>query len=87
MREQQGQASAPELADYITLGSWVELQHNAAVPTRSSADWIVKQYRRELVECGALIPGRGRTGSLVHRALFPRAVVAILKRRALERAA
>ena len=55
--------------------------------TRSALDWFIKRNRRELVELGVLIPREGRAGSLVLIEGFPRAVVQILRRRALERAA
>lgn len=78
----QQPAETSALEDFIRLGDWVKQSHMPAVPTRSSADWLVKMHRAELVACGALIPGRGRSGSLVHRKLFPQAIVGILKRQA-----
>jgi hypothetical protein len=73
----------PDLADYMTVGDWLDGHAGAFFQTRSSLDWFIKRNRRELVELGALIPREGRAGSLVSRARMAAAVLAIHKRRAL----
>lgn len=76
-----------ELDGYTTVGDWLDRYAGPFFETRSSFDWFVKRNRQELVERGALIPREGRSGSLVSRDKFPKAVVDILRRRALGKAA
>jgi hypothetical protein len=76
-----------DLAGYTTLGDWLDRHAGPFFATRSSLDWFIKRHRRELVEMGALIPREGRSGSLLSIAKFPKAVVDILRRRALGKAA
>lgn len=78
---------ASALAGYMTLSEWVDRHAGPFFETKASVDWFVKRHRRELIEADALIPREGRAGSLVSLERFPRAVVAIFKRRALEKAA
>lgn len=86
--EQQQQQSAPsELAAYTSVGDWLDRHAGPFFETRSSLDWFIKRHRRELIEVGALIPREGRSGSLVSIEEFPRAVIKILRRRALEKPA
>jgi hypothetical protein len=74
------------LAGYATVGDWLDRGGGGPFfQTRSSLDWFIKRNRRELVECGALIPREGRSGSLLSQDEFPKAVVRILKRRAIEK--
>lgn len=80
---QQQQAGAPELAGYANIGDWLDREAGPFFETRSSLDWFIKRNRRELVESGALIPRAGRSGSLVSVEKFPKAVLSILRRRAL----
>ena len=92
METQQQDRAAPaadqagDLAGYTSVGDWLDRFAGPFFETRSSLDWFIKRHRRELVEAGALIPREGRSGSLVSIELFPKSVVAILKRRALEKA-
>lgn len=77
-----------DLTGYSGLGDWLDSGRGGPFfETRSSLQWFVKRNRRELIECGALIPREGRSGSLIDNNKFPKAVVTILKRRALEKAA
>ena len=76
-----------DLADYTTVGDWLDRHAGPFFETRSSLDWFLKRNRRELVEIGALITREGRSGSLVSIERFPKAVVDILRRRALSKAA
>jgi hypothetical protein len=71
-----------ELAGYTKSGDWVDRFAGQFFQTRSSFDWFVKQNRRELIETGALIPRGGRSGSLVSIEKMPKAVIAILRRKA-----
>jgi hypothetical protein len=77
----------PNLAGYMSVGDWLDRNAGAFFETRSSLDWFIKRHRRELVESGALIPREGRSGSLVDTEEFPKAVVRILRRRALGKVA
>jgi hypothetical protein len=74
---------ASELAGYRTVGDWLDHYAGPFFSTRSSFEWLVKRNRDELVEVGALIPRQGRSGSLVSVERMPKAVLEILKRRAL----
>ena len=76
-------AETSALAGYITAVEWADRYAGSVFPTRSSLDWFIKHNRRELIEAGALIPRHGRSGSLVSSEAFPRAVIEILRRRAL----
>ncbi len=76
-----------DLAGYTTVSDWLDHYAGPFFETRSSFDWFVKRHRDELVESDALIVRQGRAGSLVSKEKFPRAVVAILRREALHRAA
>ena len=76
-----------DLAGYTSVGDWLDRYAGPFFETRSALDWFVRRHRRELVEIGALIPREGRSGSLVSIEKFPKAVVAILRRRALDRTA
>jgi hypothetical protein len=81
-------ASAPaNLSDYTPTGDWLDQFAGPFFDTRAAFDWFVKRNRRELIERGALIPRAGRAGSLVSISRMSTAVVDILRRRALERAA
>ena len=75
------------LAGFTSVGDWLDRYAGPFFETRSALDWFIKRNRRELVEDGALIPREGRAGSLVSIEGFPKAIVRILRRRALERAA
>jgi len=55
--------------------------------TRSSWEWFVKRNRDELIRAHALIPRGGRSGSLASVDRTGKAVIRILKRRALDKAA
>jgi hypothetical protein len=83
--EQQQQTS--ELAGYTSVGDWLDHHAGPFFETRSSLDWFLKRNRRELIEVGALLPREGRAGSLLSVEKFPQVVIAILKRRALEKTA
>ncbi len=86
MDSQQLPAENSALAGYKTLAEYVAQGHGGPFfESKSAADWFVKRHRRELIEADALIPREGRAGSLVSLEKFPQAVVAILKRRALEK--
>ena len=76
-----------DLAGYTSVGDWLDRHAGPFFETRSSLDWFIKRNPRELVEIGALIPREGRSGSLVSMERFPRAVVGILRRRALSKVA
>ena len=76
-----------DLAGYTTLADWLDRFAGPFFETRSSFDWFIKRHRRELVETGALIPREGRSGSLISIDEMPKAVVRILRRRALAKAA
>ena len=76
-----------DLGAYTGVGDWLDRYAGPFLETRSSLDWFIKRNRRELVEYGALIPREGRSGSLLSIERFPKAVIKILKRRALERSA
>jgi hypothetical protein len=86
---QQHNGPASELAGYTTVGDWLDHHAGPFFQTRSSFDWFIKRNRDELIELGALIPRGGRSGSLVSVERMPKAVISILKRKALgvERAA
>ena len=86
-KQQSDDAAAPELAGYTSVGDWLDRYAGPFFETRSSLDWFIKRNRRELVEGGALIPREGRSGSLVSLEQFPKAVIRILKRRALDKVA
>ena len=75
------------LTDYTSVGDRLDHHAGPFFETRSSLDWFIKRNRRELVEIGALIPREGRSGSLISVESFPKAVVDILRRRALSKAA
>lgn len=75
------------LTDYMSTGDWLDQHAGPFFDTRASFEWFVKRNRRELVERGALIPRAGRAGSLVSVSRMATAVVDILRRKALERAA
>jgi len=75
------------LTDYTSVGDRLDHHAGPFFETRSSLDWFIKRNRRELVEIGALIPREGRSGSLISVERFPKAVVDILRRRALSKAA
>ena len=74
------QQPAASLADYVNASAWLEREPNAFFPTKSSLDWFIKSHRAELVEKGALIPGQGRAGSLVHPGRLSAAVIEIRTR-------
>src|SRR5438034_11798052 len=73
------------LADYATLTEWLDHDAGPFFPTRSGVEWFIKMNRPELVSSGALIPRAGRAGSLVHRTMFPKLVIAIHRRMAERR--
>jgi len=75
------------LTDYTSVGDRLDHHAGPFFETRSSLDWFIKRNRRELVEIGALIPREGHSGSLISVESFPKAVVDILRRRALSKAA
>ena len=79
-------AAAPSqpLGCYTSVADWQQREAGAFFETRASVDWFIKRHRQELVEIGALIPRAGRAGSLINRELFPKAVLAILRRSALD---
>ena len=81
----QQRAETSALAGYMTLTEWVQLHAGPFFETRSSVEWFVKQNRRELIEADALLPREGRAGSLVSIEKFPKSVIGILKRKALEK--
>jgi hypothetical protein len=86
MEPQAQQAPAPpDLAGFTSVGDWLDRYAGPFFETRSSIDWFIKRNRRELIELGALIPREGRSGSLVSIELFPKAVIQILRRRALDK--
>ena len=85
--QQQQPAQVSELAGYTSVGEWLDRHAGPFFETRSSLDWFIKRHRRELIEAGALIPREGRSGSLIEPDKFGHAVIDILKRRALEKAA
>ena len=86
--KQQEPAPVSELDGYTSVGEWFDGGHAGAFfPTRCSADWFIKNNRRELIEAGALIPRAGRSGSLIKSDKFGPVVIHILRRRALEKAA
>ena len=76
-----------ELAGFTSVGEWLDRHAGPFFETRSSLDWFIKRNRRELIEVGALIPREGRSGSLVEPEKLGHAVIDILRRRALEKAA
>ena len=76
-----------DLTGWSSVADWLDRHAGPFFETRSSLDWFIKRNRRELVEIGALIPREGRSGSLISTERFPKAVVAILRRRALDRTA
>jgi hypothetical protein len=76
-----------DLTEYTTVADWLDRHAGPFFDTRSALDWFIKRNRRELIERGALLPRSGRSGSLVSKSRMPVAVVDILRRRALERAA
>jgi hypothetical protein len=82
---QQQPAPVSELAGYTSVADWLDRHAGPFFETRSSIDWFIRAHRRELIEDGALIPREGRSGSLISIERFPRAVIAILRRRALGR--
>lgn len=84
MSEHQHTGSASELVGYTTVGDWLDRYAGPFFSTRSSFDWFVKRNRDELVEVGALIPRHGRSGSLVSVDRMPKAVIQILRRKALD---
>jgi hypothetical protein len=87
-RETPGaEPAVPELAGYASAGDWLDRHAGPFFETRSSLDWFIKRNRRELVESGALIPREGRSGSLLSLNEFPKAVIRILRRKALEKVA
>lgn len=77
------QTQSVSLTEYVSATAWLENEAGPFFVNRSSFDWFRKSHRTELVEAGALIPGRGRTESLVHPARMARAVIEIRKRDAL----
>jgi len=77
----------PDLSGYTSVGEWRDNFGGPFFETRSSLDWFIKQHREELVECGALIPRGGRSGSLLSKQEFPKAVIQIFRRKALGRTA
>jgi hypothetical protein len=84
--DQQHNGPASELAGYTPVDDWLDRYAGPFFPTRASLDWFIKRNRDELVERGALIPRQGRSGSLVSVERMPKAVIEILKRRALDAA-
>jgi hypothetical protein len=87
MEEKQRKAQETDLASLMNALAWRDRFGQSVFPTRSSFEWFVKQRRPELVKAGALIPGRGRSGSLVASDRMSKVVVKILRRRALDKAA
>jgi hypothetical protein len=81
------QQTPTDLAGYISVTDWFEANAGAFFETRPALDWFIKRNRRELIEADALITRGGRSGSLVSQENFPKAVVWIFKRRALEKSA
>lgn len=79
------QQTPTAMAGYISLNGWLEANPGAFFETRPALDWFIKRHRRELIEADALITRGGRSGSLLSREEFPKAVVQIFKRRALEK--
>jgi len=75
---------APNLCSYQSVADWRERNAGPFFPSRASLDWFIKLHRSELVERGALIPGRGRGASLVEPVIFARAVVEIFSKQARE---
>jgi hypothetical protein len=74
-----------QLADYASVAEFFDQFAGPFFENRGAIDWFIKTHRRELVRRGALLPREGRNGSLVECAIFQRAVVEILKRRAVAR--
>jgi hypothetical protein len=70
-----------ELDGFTEVGKWPA---SPVLPTRSSLEWFIKENRKELAELGALIPGKGRRASLLSNEKFPKAVIEILRRKAVE---
>lgn len=64
--QQHQQRESVVLTDYIKSSEYVEKHGGAFFPTRASFDWMIKKHREELVARGAVILGRGRSGTLVH---------------------
>ncbi len=62
-----------------SIADWHSRNAGGLFPTRSSVDWFIKQHRRELIEQGVLIPGRGRAGSLVDNEQFGRVALEIIR--------
>jgi len=88
--EHQETPQSSAFDSFVVVGDWIEKHGGAAFfATRSQFDWFLKDkdVRKELIEAGALLPGRGRRETRVNVHELPKAVVAILRRRALERAA
>lgn len=85
--QSQQQAQVPDLSGFTSVDVWLQKHAGPFFETRSALDWFIKRHRRELIESGALITRAGRSGSLVSIEEFPRSVITILKRRALERPA
>ena len=75
-----------EISKFASLTDWRALKKTRPpfFPTRSSLESFIKLHRRELIERGALLPGRGRMGSLVEVEKFSLAVVEIYSRQAIE---
>jgi hypothetical protein len=78
----EAERDTPDLSAFTSVGDWLDRYAGPFFNTRSSVDWFIKNNRDELIECGALIPRAGRSGSLVSKEEFPKAVITILRRRA-----
>jgi hypothetical protein len=76
-----------DLSDYTSVGDWQSRFGGEFFPTESAIQWFIKNNRKELVECGALIVRQGRAGSLLSIKEFPKATLRIFRRKALEKAA
>lgn len=80
-RQEAGNLSV--LDEFETLGEFFDRNTSPFFPTRSALDWFIKTHRAEIVKAGALLPGGGRSRSLVSKTKFPELVLAIAKRNAL----
>lgn len=61
---------------------WRQEAASEVFPTDSAWEWFRRLHHRELVESGALIPGRGQRGDLVGPEI-DEVVITILRREAV----
>lgn len=71
-----------DLSKYQSPEEWRERNGAGLFKTKSSLDWFIKTNRAELVNSGALIPRKGRAGSVVNMEVMGVTVETILTRTA-----